>query len=557
MRMRLIGILIAFIVIFVLPINVLAQEYYFQIQKMDVNVFWNEDGTQSIDYLFFFLNDPAGHPIEFVDVGIPNSNFNVNNIRAEADGNPLSFISEDEFLGEGSNGVAIGLGSNTIPPGESGSVHVFIGEVRNVLYRDSEDQEYVSAVFSPVYYPDSSYGNTDLTVTFHLPPGVQPDEPRWHASPDGFPSEPEAGIDDQGLIFYRWHNPNANSYTRYEFGASFPETYVPETTVVSSNPLGFLSTINLGGILPCICMSAFVLIILGSVLTSRNRKLQYLPPKIAIEGHGIKRGLTAVEAAILLEQPLEKILTMIMFSVIKKNAAKVVKQDPLELEISDPVPEGLHQYEIDFLDAFQKSGSGRRKALQDTIVDLVKGISKKMKGFSRKETIAYYRDIIDRAWSEVEAADTPEVKSEAFDKVMEWTMLDKDYDDRTREIFRHGPVIIPIWWGRYDPTYSGPSAPKTVSAPSQRGAPSPGPSMPQLPGSAFAASVVGGVQNFASDVVGNITDFTSRVTQQTNPVPKSSSKSWSSSRSSGGSGCVCACACACAGCACACAGGGR
>ena len=56
----------------------------------------------------------------------------------------------------------------------------------------------------------------------------------------------------------------------------------------------------------------------------KKRKLQYLPPKVSIEGHGIKRGLTAVEAAMLLEQPLDKVLTMILFAVVKKGAAEVV-----------------------------------------------------------------------------------------------------------------------------------------------------------------------------------------------------------------------------------------
>ena len=83
------------------------------------------------------------------------------------------------------------------------------------------------------------------------------------------------------------------------------------------------------------------------------------------------------------------------------------------------------------------------------MVDLVKSLSRKMKGFSRKETVAYYQDIIERAWKQVEAADTPEVKSEKYDEVMEWTMLDKDYDDRTRRVFTGGPVFVPIWWGRY------------------------------------------------------------------------------------------------------------
>jgi hypothetical protein len=196
------------------------------------------------------------------------------------------------------------------------------------------------------------------------------------------------------------------------------------------------------------------------------------------------------------------------------------------------------------------------------MIDLVKSVSNKMKGFSRKETIAYYQDITDKAWKQVEAAETPEVKSESYDKVMEWTMLDKNYDDRTRDIFRTGPVFIPPWWGRFDPTYTGPSTPSTGSFPSSGGVPSGGGlSMPQLPGSSFAGSIVGGVQNFASGVVGNITEFTGRIAQQTNPAPKPATSSWTGGgrggTSGGGHSCVCACACACAGCACACAGGGR
>jgi hypothetical protein len=305
------------------------------------------------------------------------------------------------------------------------------------------------------------------------------------------------------------------------------------------------------------CCGFFVLIIAIvwlSVYSTRRRKLKYLPPKIAIEGHGIKRGLTAVEAAILLEQPLDKILTMILFATIKKGAAEVIKSDPLEIKVTQPLPEDLRPYEVEFLQAFQEEKMRERRGkLQQMMISLVKSISKKIKGFSRRETIAYYKDIIKRAWAQVEAAETPEIKSERYDQVMEWTMLDKDYDDRTREVFRGGPVIIPTWWHRYDPVYRG-----TVSS---RPSPTPistsgggGMSLPTLPGSDFAASMVNSVQSFSSRTIGSLTSFTSGVTNKTNPVPVSSGSYRSSS---GGGGCACACACACAGCACACAGGGR
>ena len=76
-----------------------------------------------------------------------------------------------------------------------------------------------------------------------------------------------------------------------------------------------------------------------------------------------------------------------------------------------------------------------RNLLQEMMVKLVKSVSEKMKGFSRSETLDYYKTIMEKAWQQIEAADTPEVKSQKFDEALEWTMLDKDYDDRTRRVF--------------------------------------------------------------------------------------------------------------------------
>ena len=85
-------------------------------------------------------------------------------------------------------------------------------------------------------------------------------------------------------------------------------------------------------------------------------------------------------------------------------------------------------------------------------------------------------------------------------------------------------------------------------------------SLPHIPGSDFAASMVNGASTLAAGVIGDITGFTSAITNKTNPIPiqTSSPKSGSGGiRGGGGGGHSCACACACAGCACACAGGGR
>jgi hypothetical protein len=314
--------------------------------------------------------------------------------------------------------------------------------------------------------------------------------------------------------------------------------------------MGFLCCGSVGGFIGLIAW-------LG-IASERRRKMKYLPPKIRIEGHGIKRGLTSVEAAILMEQPMDKIMTMILFSVVKKGAAEVTSKDPLEIDATQIESDKLRPYEVKFLEAFQEEKqSKRRTLLQNMMVDLIKSVGNKMKGFSHKETVAYYKSIMERAWQQVESAETPEVKIAKFDDHLGWTMLDKDFDERTQDVFRTGPVFVPIWWGRYDPTWSRrarTSGTPRVTTTQPSGAGRSSPSLPNLPGGEFAASVVGGIQGFSRDVVGNVTDFTSRITNKTNPAPKPSSRSggWSS-----GGGSSCACACACAGCACACAGGGR
>lgn len=546
MSRKILALFVLLLLAFLAPSGALAQEYFFSVPQETVNVYWNGDGTLSLDYVWIFENQPGAHAIDYVDVGTPNSNFDIGEVTAEVNGQPVS-VSTSDYQGSGS-GFAIVLGPYAIQPGQRGTVHVSIPNIRGVLYPDSQDKQYASAVFVPTWF-GSQYvsGNTDLTVTFHLPPGVKPEEPRWHAAPAGFPTEPHTEIDNLGRVAYTWHNPQASVAEEYTFGASFPRTYVPAESIYTP-PL-----INWDALFNVLCVGFFIFMGLGlpilAIRAETRRKLQYLPPKIAIEGHGIKRGLTAVEAAVLMEQPPDKIMTMILFGAIKKGAAQVVQRDPLEIRLSEPLPESLHEYEVQFLQALnEKDGRKRRKALQDMFVKLVRSVSEKMKGFSRRETIEYYQQIMERAWQQVEAADTPEVKGQLLEQNLEWTMLDKDYDDRSRRVLT-GPILVPRWWGHYDPTYqprpaatSGPLPSTAASQPSSRA----------LPGAELAASVVTGVQTFSQKVIGNVTDFTSRVTQVTNPPPPPARSTY---RGGGGGGC--ACACACAGCACACAGGGR
>jgi hypothetical protein len=561
MKLRLISLVLLVGIIFAVSSSAAAQSNYsFSLDGEVVQVYWNADGTLALDYTLAFGNDANAHPIDFVDVGMPNGNFDINTANADVNGTAVD-VSKSDYQGSGS-GFAVVMGGSTIQPGSKGVVHVSVGRITGVLYKDSSKPDTdVSADFAPLYFGSQYvHGSTDLTVTFHLPPGVQPNEPRYHTPEGSWPGNaaPEADHDPQGRITYTWHSSSANGSTQYTFGASFPKQYIPAGAIVVPPAFDLTALLaGLAGSLQTICCIGFFfgifvgLPILG-VVNANRRKLQYLPPKISLEGHGIKRGLTAVEAAILMEEPLDKVMIMILFGLVKKNATTVVTKDPLKLQNADPQPADLHDYEKDFLRAFTDDTlAPRRKSLQEMTINLVKSVSEKMKGFSRKETVDYYKGIMERAWQQIEAAGTPEVKSQMYDESLEWTMLDKNYDDRTRRVFS-GPVYVPMWWGRYDPTIRPSAAP--ISTGSAAGVPVSSGGRVSLPGASLAASMVSGVQGFSSKVIGDLGSFTSGVTNKTNPVPVSSSRGGGGYSGGGHS---CACACACAGCACACAGGGR
>lgn len=540
----------------------LAQTYRFSVPESIVDAYFNSDGTLTLQYTYTFSNDASASPIDFVDIGMPNGNFDLSNVSASVDGKAITDISRasSENLTSGNDGITLALHGDAIQPGAQGTVIARVEGIKKVYYTYSkgETQNYASVRFSPNFFGSQFVqGLTHLKVSFHLPVDVTPDQPQYELQKSDWPgtAEPASFLDDQGRVTYVWESSQASAAQRYEFSAAFPASVIPQESL--STGFSFDPTM-----LICLCIGIgfvgiFGFAIYSASVAAKKRKMQYLPPKIAIEGHGIKRGLTAVEAAILMEQPMDKILTMVLFGVIKKGTASVVTKEPLEVKVLNESKEGLQPYEVEFLDAFKNpAGKVRQKAMQEVMVTLVKTVSEKMKGFSRKETIAFYEDINKRAWEQVQAAGTPEIKSQKYDEYMEWTMLNKDYQDRTKETFSSGPVFVPMWWGNFDPTYHAPSAPISSGMPSG-GVPSGNVTvtLPSLPGADFAASMVNGVQSFAGNLVGDITAFTSGVTNKTNPPPPPSTSTYRGG--GGGGGHSCACACACAGCACACAGGGR
>ena len=562
-----------------------AQNYRFTLPQYEVEAYLEADGSLTLYYYMVFQNDASASPIDFIDLALPYADYSLNNIEATIDGQPMPEVNNSAYV----QGAELALGDLEIQPGAQGVVTAWVQGITNILYPyDGGDLEnYVNFQFTPNYF-DSSFersNNTEYRMTIILPPGVGIDDGRYY-TPVGWSGEElsEASTTSDGRVYYSWYTNNADVHSEYEFGAAFPATAVPEAAISSQEIYDDYSNNGSSGIVggigqffqnifPFISCLGIIMAVIGISIASNKkakkqqttRKLQYLPPKLSVDGKGIRRGLTAVEAGILLEEPLDKILSMILFGLLKKEAVQVTKEDPLEIKTREPLPEGLYEYETDFIKGFETSAKkDRRRNLQATLVDLVKTVQEKMKGFSPDETKAYYKDIVRRAWLAVEGAQTPEIKSAQFDHTLEWTMLDDDFNGRTENTFHNQNVYVPHWWYLYRPSYVAPSAgvssvgSNAPSSAASGGSSKPSISLPHLPGSDFAANIINGATAVSAGVVGDLTGFTSAVTNRTNPIPVTRSSSGSSGfRGGGGGGSSCACACACAGCACACAGGGR
>jgi hypothetical protein len=92
-----------------------------------------------------------------------------------------------------------------------------------------------------------------------------------------------------------------------------------------------------------------------------------------VEGLGIKRGLTPVEVGILMEQPMDKILTMILFSSMQKEAAEIARATRWKSKWKKACRRTCGSMRKSFLEAFKlKEARARTTALQEMMVNLVK-----------------------------------------------------------------------------------------------------------------------------------------------------------------------------------------
>jgi hypothetical protein len=320
----------------------------------------------------------------------------------------------------------------------------------------------------------------------------------------------------------------------------------------------------------------------------------YMPPIAQVEGGGIKRGLTAPEAAALLEMPLNKVLTLVIFGLLEKGILKQTNADPLTVRVSEPFrtwdnatyrdslkrrrkqrrqvaqEQGtvIHTYEDYFLDQIERHPETPVQEIDFSkpMERLLKLTAAKMEGFDLSDTQEYYRRVIDRAMEQASELGEIEQREQYLDKYLPWVMMDERYPT---VLTRGGYHYWPIWMrpGR-SARRSARSGGRGINlSGGDRGGGAPGrTSFGDVAGSfagwtestmgGLAAAIMPGSMSLP-DAKGGLVDLSGvdRVTGDVFEALAESSGSGGSGGSGGSSGCACACAgCACA---CACAGGGR
>jgi hypothetical protein len=597
-----------------------AQSYFFSVPEMNMQVFVEPDSTVRIVYDITFENSGSGHEIDIVDIGMPTSDYDFDNMSASVDGVTVTDIRQSEFVNPG---VEVHLGSQAISGGDRGVLH-FEFAMPELVFQDVTQRDYASLQITPTWFGDEFVdGTTHLQIAIHMLEGIAPEEVLFQDNDQPFTTKAIF----QNHVVVAWDFPDTRLTGPHEVGVSFPtrgmtgfvqmnvltlavrwfenssdaRIFAGAASLILLAILFFRFTHGTGfalfalvgcGLVWTFSQSAawqlcsfFPLIglIIVNETVLRGRKKTYLPAIAQVEGGGIKRGLTAPEAASILEMPLNKVLTLIIFGLLKKNILTQLDDSPVKVEV---VPEFrakqlsslkeryehrrkaaqdkgtvLHKYEQKFLDAIEARPDRPVSTIDftDAMKDFLQTTAVRVKGFDLSDTQDYYKQIVSRSWKEAQSMGEVEQRDQFLDRNMEWVLMHENYPT----VFTTpGHTYYPIWTR---PIYTGGIG--RASIPGTGGGKS-------SSGGAGLGDVAGGFAGWAENTMaglagailpGKISAPGSQGVINLGGLDKAtgdffealSKSSGSGGGKSGGGGSSCACACAGCACACACAGGGR
>lgn len=531
----------ALVLIFAMAVmtTVYAQDRVYHVDHEWAKIWINPDGTIDLFYDMSLTLD-SGSNINYIFIGQPQSDFTI--------GEAIDQYGHLLIASDASSGSDYKVQVNLYQPLMAGQTARFnlTTNVARMIWEDTDNEGNVGMQFTPTWWEHASVHDLRILVIF--PTGVDSNmvkttEVFW-----------DNALAEDGRLGLYWETQNLSLDERYPIGVSFPAEYVEN---YETQPTGIAAFFQVYGLI--LVASVFGIIVIVAIIYAARKK-SYLSPQVSMETLGIRRGLTAVEASYLLDMKPTQIVTEILYSLLQKRAVWVESTNPsLKLRImplfknkKGTSENPLRYYEIDFLQSLKQNGTLDEGKLAHTVIFLRDTVEQKLRGYSRRDTIDYYRKIVAKGWSQVEQAGTVDLASKAYDEHLLWLMLDPNYRSRTETTFRNrtfnpSPLWFWYWYGyrHYNPR---PTYKPRVDAPTES------PPTPKIPGAEFANNIATAVEKTASNIVTDIEKFANAI------IPIQPQKA-SHAPARQESGCVCACAacacaCACVSCACACAGGG-
>ncbi len=576
-----------------------AQDYSFSVPRMIFAVTPNPDASVTLEYEVEFHCNEGAHPIDFVDMGLPHTDWDISNMSASINGAPLSGIANSSYV----SGVEVPI-SPPIQPGETGEFR-FEATMPNMVFQDTTNPEMASLRITPTWW-GSRYvtGTTDLYIVVYMPDSVNLDQVLYQTEPF------DQKLQLEGRKAVLWHMADARVDTNHMVGVSFPRDWMErvvrqtvwglawkwwtESTgarvvvgiglLIAFSIWYFGFTARTGACLYVPLLIVLVIMWLASptlealgipvlillwVIGRRaiaGKKRSYLPPIQSVAGGEIKRGLTAPEAAVILERPLGEVLTLVIFGMLKKGLVEMVKEDPLTVavpehyqttrgarrKVASKLGTVVRGYEQPFLDAIMAEPGKPvpELDLSKEMRNLVKTTAERMAGFDLERTREYYNSIVYEAWKEARLIGDVEKRDEYVNENIGWLMLDPGYPRHFHSWRSSGYNYSPGW--ARSPS-AAPGAPSVTTG-------------GRTTFGDVAASFAGFSENVAGRMAASMDPVSvglveggvvnlGGVDKVGFEVLQSMAKSSGSGGGGGGGGCACACAgCACA---CACAGGGR
>ncbi|MGD6851616.1 MAG: hypothetical protein ACQCN6_06100 [Candidatus Bathyarchaeia archaeon] len=517
--------------------GVQAQNLAYTVNHEWAQLFINQDGT--VDLIYNISVTVTQGSMGGFYVGQPNGDYTIGEARDQKE-NPL----EVNYANEGSNYRVDVLFNPRLQAGQTVWFQVTTN-VGGMISNDTTNPGNYGMQFAPQWIEDLPIN--DVRVQIVLPPGVTTSDVK---TTENFYNGTST-VEDRLAVY--WEKPQIGAGEQFIVGVSFPSQFLPNYTPPSGGGFGGWGEIlAVAGVIIAVIIFLFIIVWVF-------RKNRYQSPRVSMETLGVKRGLTAVEASYLLDLKPTQVVTEILYSLLQKRAVWAVETKPsLKLKVLPPYEDKvgtkenpLRYYEIDFLHSLKEDGSLDEEKLAKTVMFLRDTVEQKLEGYSRKDTVDYYRRIVAKAWTQVEQAGTPELASNAYNEQLLWLMMDPNQRNRTETTFHDRPFQPqPLWfwwWYGYTIYHPHPAYSPNISAPAQSPTPTP------IPGAEFANNIATAVEGTANNVVVNLEKFANAIVP---PPPKTSHAPAPHKE-----GCVCACAacacaCACVSCACACAGGG-